>query len=151
MTKSRVFPLSALQFSVLCFLVQTLETRQIAYQITGGLAGNIYGSERPLGEIALQIAGIDRPRVAAAFAAYASDPNGGPSDLPLAALYLQIQGVPVDFSQAELGRAGALPVDLAKRLRMDFLGLMLCVQPLEDLIQAQTRSGADVADLLRLI
>jgi hypothetical protein len=135
MTKPRVFPLSALQFSVLCFVVQTLETRQIAYQITGGLAGNIYGSERPLGDMAIQIASIDRPRVAAALAAYAISPSVAPSDQ--AALRLQIQGVSVEFSPiASTGGPSDRSGELANRLRLDFLGLALFVQPQADLVHA---------------
>jgi hypothetical protein len=144
-TKHPVFPLSALQFSVLCFLVQTLETRQIAYQVTGALAGNIYGSSQPLLGIEIHIARIDRPRSAAALAAYVTA-SGDPAAEQ--ALYLQIQGVGVELRLADAG--GPPSVDLAQSQRMDFLGLMLSVQPLENLIRTQMLLGADVADLLAL-
>jgi hypothetical protein len=160
MTKHPVFPLSALQFSVLCFLIQTLETRQITYQVTGWLAGNIYGSQRPLRGMALHVAAIDLPRAAAALAPYVIGPLAGAgtvdrTDANPARLRLQIQGVKIDLSSA--GTDGRPigdprhPVDLAKCRRMDFLGLMLYVQPLEDIIRAKTRSGEDVADLRPLL
>jgi hypothetical protein len=162
MTKHPFFPLSALQFSVLCFLVQTLETRQITYQVTGWLAGNIYGSQRPLRGMALHVAAVDLPRAAAALAPYVIVPLAGavivdqPTDVNVTRLRLQIQGVKVDLSSAGTDGRRPIgdprhPIDLAKCRRMDFLGLMLYVQPLEDIIQTKTRSGEDVADLRPLL
>jgi hypothetical protein len=153
MTNPPVFPLSALQFSVLCFLVQTLETRQIRYQVTGWLAGNIHGSQRPLRGMALHVAEMDLPRAAAALAPYVIRAKTVEAEVNLTQLRLQIQGVKVDLSAADRPQpiGDSRPVDLAKGLRMDFLGLMLYVQPLEDIIQAKTRSGEDTADLWPLL
>ncbi len=150
-------PLKPLQFAVLCRLVDQLELHGVIYQITGGLAGNIHGSDWPLHDIDLDVGMVDMPLVAELFAPMVTFPLGRYVDdeFDLQLLRLDIGGVGVDISQAEEGYAvtpqgcRAMITDLDRRTKANFWGLELYVQPLEDVIAYKTTLGrsADLADL----
>ncbi len=55
--------------NALSIVVQRLESKGIAYQVTGGIAGNIHGSLWPPHDIDLEVGAADFERVADLFAA----------------------------------------------------------------------------------
>jgi hypothetical protein len=150
-------PVSPLQFAVICRLVYRLEAHNVTYQITGGLAGNIHGSEWPLQDIDIDVAAVDMPRLAEIFAPHVTEPLGSYVDeeFDLQRLQLAIGGVRIDISQAEEGygitSAGRQPIttDLRRRAKTNLWGLELYVQPLEDIILYKALIGRS-ADLKEL-
>jgi hypothetical protein len=150
-------PVSPLQFAVICRLVSRLESQQITYQFTGGLAGNIHGSEWPLQNIDIDVAAVDMPRVAELFEPYVTQPLGSYADeeFELQMLQLSVGGVRIDISQAEEGYGitshGRQPIttDLRRRAKTNLWGLELYVQPLEDIILYKSLIGRS-ADLKEL-
>lgn len=149
-------PVSPLQRRVLREIVGVLEARGIAYQATGGLAGNVHGSRWPLHDLDFDVANDDLPRVEALFADFVTRPTGRYVDdeFDLRLLRLNVRGVEVDVSGASGGLARGRPIvaDLARAETRDFLGLRLRVQPLADLVAYKTLLGreADLADLRSL-
>lgn len=149
------------QFRVLIFLVSTLEQNQIQYQVTGGLAGNVYGSTWPLHDIDLEVLQKDFDRVAILFNNFKVF---GPSrfvdeEFDLMLLRLVLDGVEVDINQVEdafgftpVGIRFSFDTNLDRARHIDFFGLSLYVQPLEDLIAYKSLLGrtADLKDLMSL-
>jgi hypothetical protein len=152
---------SPAQWRALLRLVSALDAAGIAYQFSGGLAGNVHGSAWPLHDIDLDVPGARITQVAALFPGEVAQ---GPArfaddEFDLVLLRLELDGVPVDVSAADdawiFTRAGVrtpLRIDLARAERRQFRGTSLLVAPLDDLIAYKQLLGRDrdVADLLRL-
>jgi hypothetical protein len=153
-------PITAQQLQVLRRLITCFEQQAIRYQVTGGLAGNIYGSTWPLHDIDVDVARTDLPKIVACFAAMIVRPFGRfiDDEFDLYLLSLEIERVQVDISQAEEaylfshGKRLPLNIDLSRAQQHDFQGVRLWVQPLDALIAYKEQLGrtADVADLYRL-
>jgi hypothetical protein len=150
-------PVSPLQFAVLCRLVHLLESHSITYQVTGGLAGNIHGSEWPLQDIDIDVAAVDMSRLAELLAPHVTEPLGPyvDAEFDVHLVQLEISGVSIEVSQAEEGygitAAGRqpMPTDLRRRSKTNLWGLELYVQPLEDIILYKSLIGRS-ADLKEL-
>lgn len=145
-------PVSPAQWRALLRLVRAFDAAGIAYQLPGGLAGNVHGSAWPLHDIDLDVPGARIAEVAALFAGEAVD---GPArfvdkEFDLELLRLDLDGVPVDVSAAGdawiFTRTGArtpLRIDLARAERREFHGILLSVAPLDDLIAYKQLLGRD--------
>ncbi len=146
---------------VLASIIENFESRGIPYQVTGGIAGNVHGSTWPPHDIDLEIGAADFETVAKLFDTEMIQPPhhflGEEFDLWL--MTLSIDGIDVDINSAEEcylitkdGRRVLCAIDLGKSERLQFLGLELMVQPLEDLIAYKQLIGRtkDVADLSAL-
>ncbi len=131
------------QLWVLKFLVTTLEQNEIKYQVTGGLAGNVYGSNWRLHDIDLEVLQKKFQRVVILFKDFTVF---GPSrfvdeEFDLMLLRLLVQGVEVDINQVEdafgftpEGIRFSFDTNLDRARQIEFFGLSLFLQPLEDLI-----------------
>jgi hypothetical protein len=152
--------LTASQERALRRLVGLLDQAGACYQFTGGFAGNLHGSRWPLHDLDVDVARADLPRLAELLRPYVTRPLGPYVDdeFELQLWRGEIEGVPVDVSQAEEGyaRVGGrrvpLAVDLTQRQRAPVLDLEVWVQPLAGLIAYKELLGrsADLADLRRL-
>ena len=126
----------------LAMLVTTLDAHGIAYQITGGLAGNLHGSEWPLHDIDLEVAGpLDQ--VATLFEPYVvwGPARYSDAEFDLDLLRLEIQGVEVDINSIEDsyvlsgGASVRVETDLRRSVTTSVGALLVKVQPLEALIR----------------
>ena len=152
---------SPAQLRALLRLVNALEGAGIAYQLSGGLAGNVHGSSWPLHDIDVDVAGA---RIAEVAAHFAREVVYGPArfvddEFDLELLRLEVDGVPEDVSGADdawvFTRTRVrtpLRIDLARAERRHYRGISLFVAPLDDLIAYKRLLGRerDLADLLRL-
>lgn len=147
--------------NALSIVVQRLESKGIAYQVTGGIAGNIHGSLWPPHDIDLEVGAADFERVAELFAAeLIKQPyHHIDEEFEMWLMTLMIDDIEVDINQVEDSFAftkdgSRVPIvfDLKKAERRTISGLSVMVQPLKDLIAYKTLIGreADVADLLKL-
>lgn len=152
--------ISSHHLKTLRFLVATFEQHSIEYQFTGGLAGNVYGSDWPLQDIDIDIAQKDIHRVIHIFKDYVIRPFSKfvDKEFELMLLILRINDVEVEINQAEesfifiKGIRRRIDIDLSQRQKELFLGLEMYVQPLSDLIQYKQllNRQADVSDLIHL-
>lgn len=141
-------------------LLDVLNTTQVTYQFTGGLAGNIYGSNWPLHDIDIDLYQADIPQVISRLQSFVTRPYSRYQDdeFDLFLVTLSIDGISVDLSQVEdafliaQGVPHPLPATLASRQKQFLLGHEVWVQPLEQLIAYKRVIGrfADVADLEQL-
>jgi hypothetical protein len=141
-------------------LVSLLDGAAIAYQFTGGFAGNLHGSAWPLHDFDLDVARADLPRLAELLQPYTTRPLGRyvDAEFDLVLLRAEMSGVPIDVSQVEDayaligGERVPLGTTLANRLRVPVLDFTIQVQPLEELIAYKVLLGrsADLADLRAL-
>jgi hypothetical protein len=144
-------------------LLPVLQAQNVRYQITGGLAGNLYGSTWPLHDIDLDVVGADIPRLLSALTAIGAELTRPLSrlvddefDLELATVALA--GVDVDISQVEdayvfhRGTRAPLITDLDRATTRTIEDLTVYVQPLDDLIAYKELLGRhhDLIDLYRL-
>lgn len=143
-------------------VVSVLNEHQIPYQITGGFAGNIYGSLWPPHDIDLEVSARDMPLLAGLFADHITQPlhHFINDEFDLWLITLDIDGIEIDINQAEkcylINKAGQkqlLCTDLSTAEVHDFMGIKVSVQPLEQLIAYKKTIGraADVADLSLLL
>ncbi len=138
-------------------LVDMLDESGVAYQFTGGFAGNLHGSRWPLDDLDLDVSQADLPRLAEMLRPYTTWPLGLYMDdeFELQLLRGEIEGVPIDVSQVEEayarvgGRRVPLGTTLLNRQRIAVLEMDVWVQPLTELIAYKELLGrwADVADL----
>jgi GNAT superfamily N-acetyltransferase len=152
--------LTASQERALRRLVGILDQAGACYQFTGGFAGNLHGSRWPLHDLDVDVAQADLPRVAELLQPYTTWPLGlyVDDEFELQLLRAEVEGVPIDISQAEEGyaRVGGrrvpLGASLAHRQRARVLGMQVWVQPLAELIAYKELLGrsADLADLRQL-
>lgn len=147
--------------SVLAFVVETFESYGIQYQVTGGIAGNIFGSLWTPHDIDLDVGAVDFANVATLFASEMLLPpyRHVDKEFDLWLMRLLIDGIEIDISQVEdsfaitkEGRRVPFSTDLSRAERRHFLDIEVMVQPLEDLIAYKRIIGrvADVADLSAL-
>jgi hypothetical protein len=124
-------------------LVRTLESAAIAFQVTGGLAAIAYDARRPLYDIDVDVSARDLPRLRELFRACLTHDihrlDGRHFELTM--LTLEIDGVPVDVSQAEDtyvktadGRRVPVATELARAERRQVGGLEMPVCALDELV-----------------
>ena len=91
------------QTKVLRFIAQTLQQHGIAFQLTGGLAAIAYGANRPLYDIDIDINCQDINTVRELFKDYITEDfyHLVDEEFDMWLLSLEIEGVPVDISQAQ--------------------------------------------------
>jgi len=151
---------TASQEQALRRLVGVLDRAAVAYQFTGGFAGNLHGSRWPLHDLDLDVAAADLPRLADLLRPFTTRPLGRYVDheFDLQLLRAEMNGVGIDVSQVEDafaltgGRRVPLGTSLARRVRVPLLDFAVWVQPLDELIAYKALLGrtADLADLLAL-
>lgn len=153
--------ISPAQWRAVLRLVGALESNGIPYQLSGGLAGNVHGSDWPLHDIDIDVPHARMAQVAALFPGAVVHPPARfvDEEFDLELLRLAVDGVPVDVSAAEdawlftpSGERVPLRIGLARAERIVFRGVPLSVVPLDDLIAYKTVLGRrhDVADLVRV-
>ena len=152
--------LNASQERALRRLVGILNEAGACYQFTGGFAGNLHGSAWPLHDLDIDVAQKDLPRLSELLRPYTIWPLGlyVDDEFELQLWRGEIEGVPIDVSQAEeaFARVGGqrvpLGTSLLQRQRVTVLDLEVWVQPLAELIAYKELLGrqADVAELRTL-
>lgn len=152
--------ISANHLKTLKLLISTFDEHQIPYQITGGLAGNIYGSTWPLHDIDIEVSQTRIAEVAELFREYTVRPLSRfvDEEFDLMFLALRINEIEVEINQAEdafifsEGIRLKLNTDLSNALKINFLGLDMFVQPLDDIIKYKKllKRNNDVSDLIKL-
>lgn len=125
-----------------------LESEHIPYQISGGLAAHIYGSQRPVNDIDLVIPEKDFQKVFERTKEYVTEGpgrhRGKKWDLEL--LTLDYEGQEIDIGGAETTKITMkdstgndtdewvlLTTDFDKSVMMDFHGMVLPLEPKESL------------------
>ncbi|MDR3547736.1 MAG: hypothetical protein P4M11_05640 [Candidatus Pacebacteria bacterium] len=98
--------LTETQKQVLAYLVQTLNSEDIIFQVSGGLAAIAHGATRPLYDIDLEIHKKDVEKVRALFKEYITedwnhDLEGPDDQFDIWMMKLEIKGVPIDINQVE--------------------------------------------------
>jgi hypothetical protein len=98
--------LTETQKEVLKFLVQTLNSEDIVFQVSGGLAAIAHGATRPLYDIDLEIHKEDVEKVRRLFKDYVTedwnnDFDGEDDQFDIWMMKLDIRGVPIDINQVE--------------------------------------------------
>ncbi|MCC3529973.1 MAG: hypothetical protein JGK21_18590 [Microcoleus sp. PH2017_22_RUC_O_B] len=141
-------------------LIATFDRQNIPYQATGGLAGNIYGSQWLLHDIDIEVSQRDMAKVAELFTEYTVRPlfRLVDEEFDLMLLGLSINNIEVEINQAEDafifsdGVRIKLDTDLSKANKIRFLGLDILVQPLDDIIKYKglLNRNNDVSDLINL-
>ncbi len=141
-------------------LIATFDRHKISYQVTGGLAGNIYGSKWPLHDIDIEVSQRDMAKVVELFREYTVRPlfRFVDEEFHLMLLGLCINDIEVEINQAEEafifsdGVRIQLDTDLGKAKKIRFLGLYILVQPLDDIIKYKQllKRNNDVNDLMNL-
>jgi hypothetical protein len=141
-------------------IIPIFEQHDITYRITGGLAGNLYGSQWELHDIDIEVAQKDIELVAELFQEYmAIDLMRLVDDeFDLLMMTLVIYGVDIEINQAEEAfiyhndTLIQLDDNLSIFNIITFEGLKLKVKPLEQIIQYKELLGRhqDVIDLITL-
>src|SRR5205823_11515140 len=119
-------------------LLAILDEAGACYQFTGGFAGNLHGSRWPLHDLDVDVTRDGLPRLAELLRPYTTRPLGlyVDDEFELQLLRAEVEGVPIDVSQAEEayarvgGRRVPLNTSLAHRRRVGVLDLQDRVQPL---------------------
>jgi hypothetical protein len=98
--------LTEIQKQVLSYLVQTLNSEDIVFQVSGGLAAIAHGATRALYDIDLEIHKKDVEKVRALFKEYITedwnhDLEGPDDQFDIWMMKLEIKGVPIDINQVE--------------------------------------------------
>lgn len=143
------------------FLISNLKKHKIAYHITGGLAGNIYGFKWRLHDIDIEVSQKDINRVASLFKQNIICPLARfiDNEFDIMLLTLRVNDVEIEINQAEDafiftadGRRVKLDTDLSKAIENNFFGISICVQPLEDIIHYKELlvRNEDIKDLKAL-
>lgn len=147
-------------WQALNFIVSTFEQYQIAYHITGGLAGTFYGSQWPVHDLDLEVSQKDIDQVAALFKPYTIRPLSRfvDEEFDLMLLTLRLHGVEVDINQVEdsfvfhQGKRIKLNTNLDAAHCFKVGELKLRVQPLDAIIAYKEllNRNPDIADLKQL-
>ena len=146
------------QFSTLKFLVCFFATYGIEYQVTGGLAGIIHGSQWPLHDIDVDVPRVAFPTISNFLGDYVTYPYSRyvDSEFDSYVMCLKINEVEIDLIQAEeahvhcKGQRILVNLDISKAQRVFFMGLKLYVQPIAQLLgykRLLKKRQADVSDL----
>lgn len=101
------------QRKVLLLLANTLKENKIEFQATGGLAAIMYGANRPLYDIDIDVYKRDVEKVRNLFSEYIVEDwnnniEGDTDNFDLWMMTLTVYGVPVDISQIEESRVRAV-------------------------------------------
>ncbi|BAZ43000.1 hypothetical protein NIES4101_89720 [Calothrix sp. NIES-4101] len=141
-------------------IIPILQENNITYRITGGLAGNLYGSQWQLHDIDIEVAQKDINKVEELFQEYIAIAlmRLVDDEFDLRIMTLEIEHVDIEINQAEDAFVfhNDLPVrlnhNLSKFNLIHFAGLELRVQPLEEIIQYKELIGRtnDLVDLRQL-
>jgi len=148
--------------AVLKFVVEKLETNGIQYQLTGGFAGNVYGSLWPPHDIDFDVLEADFAKIAEIFEPQIKNPPHHYTDpeFDFRLMTLEIDGIEVDFTQVEnsfgittSGERFPFQIDLSKAERHEFMGVEVMVEPLQNIIEYKRKIGRyeDVEDLSTLL
>jgi hypothetical protein len=142
-------------------IISIFHEHNITYRVTGGLAGNLYGSQWQLQDIDIEVAQRDINKIVELFQEYivihlmrlVDD------EFDLLMLTLEVHGVDVEINQAE--DAFVFSEDATVRLNHDlsnyntvaFEGLEIRVQPLDQIINYKELLGRenDLYDLRQLL
>jgi hypothetical protein len=137
--------LTQIQKEVLNFIIETIKTNSIEFQVTGGLAVLYHGGNRPLYDIDIDIYNKDADKIRELFKEYITedwnnDLEGPDDEFDVWVLKLEIKGIPIDISQIEnfkvkthSGKWVAQPDHLDYSV-VKFEGMELPVQNKESLI-----------------
>lgn len=148
-------------FKTLKTLSEYFVEQKISYQITGGLAACIYGAERPLYDIDIEIDAKDMAAVRDGLRQYvAKDIHHFQDDnFDLFMMTLDIDGIPVDISQTEPilhrltgGEWQRLDARLDNANLMDVGGLQLPVVAKADLLRYKSivKRSTDIDDIRQI-
>ena len=145
---------------VLKSLFGFLEGSGLEYRISGGLAGNLHGSEWPLHDIDLDVPARHIPQLRNYLIPYVFRELDWYEDEEFGIMLLQarILGVDIDVSRVEGARLrnGERWIlhepDFSRRCRRELLGIAVWVTSLEDLIAYKEIIGrkTDLEELTRL-
>jgi len=136
--------LSTNQLDALKRVVQVFKENKIQFQISGGLAAIIYGAERPLYDIDIEVYKKDILKIRELFQKNISKDFYHLQDenFDLWLLTLDVNGVPVDISQADECYLGdgknnkvSADADLSKAQMMNFDGVEIPVADKKELIE----------------
>lgn len=138
-------------------MLDVLERLSIPYRLTGGVAGNLYGSSWPPHDIDIDVPRDALPRLTAALGDSVIAPVSRCVDEEFDVIVLKamLDGVLIELVQVEEsyhcvgGVWRASGGDLSCRQSLTWLGRAIWVQPLEEIIAYKRRLGrrADVSDL----
>ena len=145
----------------LATVLDALRDIGLPFQATGGLAGNLHGSEWPLHDLDFDVADAALPALAERFRAHVVR---GPSPYRDAEFALELLTLRFGTVEADIAAASSIrlidptgveqlaPTDLAAAVPRTFDGQRIPTMPLEALIAYKQAIGrhADVADLVRL-
>lgn len=149
------------QREALATLLDALRDIGLPFQATGGLAGNLHGSEWPLHDLDFDVADAALPALADRFRARIVR---GPAPYRDAEFALELLTLRFGTVEADVAAASSIrlidpaggehpaPADLAAAVPRAFDGRTIPTMPLEPLIAYKRAIGrhADVADLVRL-
>lgn len=157
----RIDPVSEAHREALSIVIPTLEAAGVWYRATGGLAGNLHGSDWPLHDIDLDYRRADWPLIEGVLASYlVSLPQlYEDQEFRIMMAVARIGPVVIEFCQLEDGYVAGpsgwqlLDPDPERRERRERDGLQLWTVPIADLIHYKgiIRRHADLADLQRLV
>lgn len=153
--------ITSAQRDALITLVDALRDAGVPFQATGGLAGNLHGSQWPLHDLDFDVPRAALPVVAARFrgAVVAGPAPYRDAEFALELLTLRIGTVEADLAAADSirlidpsGREHLAPTDLSAAVPRVFEGRVIPTMPLASLIAYKRIIGrrADLADLERL-
>ncbi|MFY7666790.1 nucleotidyltransferase [Flavobacterium sp.] len=139
-------------------MIDFFQDRKIPYQITGGLAGNLYGSAWKLHDIDLETHLEYLPEIEEAFYDHIALPTKIYQDEEFSIWLLQLNfnGVTVDINAVEdfyIADSIKIETNLDEAREMTFFGRKVKVQPLKDLIAYKKilKREVDVRDLSKLV
>jgi hypothetical protein len=142
-------------------IIPILHEHNITYRVTGGLAGNFYGSQWQLQDIDIEVAQSDINKIVDLFQEYivVDLMRLVDDEFDLLMLTLEVHGVDVEINQAE--DAFIFSEDATIKLEHDlsifnivnFEGLEIRVQPLPEIIAYKELLGRenDLLDLKKLL
>jgi hypothetical protein len=152
--------ISDAHIQVLKFIIPIFQKHDIDYHVTGGLAGNLYGSQWFLRDIDIEVAQKDMDKVVELFREYITiQPTIlVDEEFELLMMTLTINDIDVEINQAEdvfvchQGMKVKLDTDLSKAKIIIFENLEMRVQPLIDIIKYKEILGReeDLIDLRKL-
>lgn len=146
------------KLKVIFRIIDFCHKKNIPYQITGGLAGNLYGSKWRLHDIDLEtnleyLYSIEKEFLKQVIQ---STKRYKDNEFNIWLLQLNFNGVVIDINAIEdfyIGKGIKIETNLDNAIEMDFFDRKVKVQPLEDLIYYKKilKREADLNDLLKLI
>lgn len=151
---TKIHMLTDTQKEVLSYLVQSLDSENIEFQVSGGLAAIAHGASRPLYDIDLEIHKDDVEKVRGMFKEYITedwnnDLEGPDDQFDIWMMKLEIRGVPIDINQVEevyliskTGERTLQPSDMDTEQK-EVAGVILPVLKKEPLIAYKRILGRD--------